>query len=278
MARNYIYHLVKLNKLRSGSKLSLWCSVVGYNLEYFFWRPLLVKIFLSHKFHNKKKLLYTVLVGGHDQLKEIPKKLPDWDYICFTDNPEAASNTWDIQLLGNPLDLDPVRLSRYYKINNHLVDKLYDISVYVDASFQIRGNLDCFLAHAMDDKNALSMLLHPFHNSLKQEFKACIALGKDNEVTLRRQSEFYFNQQEFIDDHPHVAGGLIIRQTGDLQVVSLMEKWFDQLLKWSSRDQVAFNYARASCPEVEVNYIPYYLLRKYFKKFDHSKTPHSACD
>ena len=273
MARNYIYHLVKLNKLGNGSQLDLCCSVVGYNLKYFLWRPLLVKLLLSHKFHHKKKLLYTVLVGGYDQLNEIPKKNPGWDYICFTDNPGAASNTWEIRLLENPLNLDLVRLSRHYKINNHLVDKSYDISVYVDANFQIRGNLDCFLAHTMAEKNALSMLLHPFHHSLEQEFEACITLGKDNADILRRQYEFYVNQQGFIDDHPHVAGGLIIRQKRDPRVVRLMEKWFDQLIKWSGRDQVAFNYARSKCSEVTVNYIPYYILRRYFKKFDHRKTP-----
>lgn len=273
MARNYKYHLVKLNGLRNVSSLDLWCSVVRYNLKYFFWRPALVKLFQSDKNHTKKKLLYTVLVGGYDQLNEVPKKLAGWDYICFTDNPEATSDTWEIQLLENPLNLDPVRLSRHYKINNHLVDNSYDLSVYVDASFRIRGNLDCFLAHAIVKENSLSMLLHPFHHSLAQEFEACIALGKDNEDTLRSQCEFYVNQQGFIDDHPHVAGGLIIRQTGAPQVVSLMERWFEQLIKWSKRDQVAFNFARSRCPEVAVNYIPYYIVRRYFKKFDHRKTP-----
>lgn len=273
MARNYKYHLVKLNGLRNGSRLDLWCSVVRYNLKYFFWRPSLVKLFQSDKIYTKKKLLYTVLVGGYDQLNEVPKRLPGWDYICYTDNPEATSDTWEIQFLENPLNLDPVRLSRHYKINNHLVDNSYDLSVYVDASFRIRGNLDCFLAHAMVKENSLSMLLHPFHHSLAQEFEACIALGKDNEDTLRSQFEYYVNQQGFIDDHPHVAGGLIIRQTGVPPVIGLMEKWFEQLIKWSKRDQVAFNFARSRCPEVAVNYIPYYIVRRYFKKFDHRKTP-----
>ena len=78
--------------------------------------------------------------------------------------------------------------------------------MYVDASFRIRGNLDCFLAHAMVKENSLSMLLHHLHHSLAQEFESCISPGKDNEDTLRNQCEFYVNQQGFIDNHPHVAG------------------------------------------------------------------------
>ena len=232
----------------------------------------MVKLFMSAEMQSKKKLLYTVLVGGYDQLNEVPEKLPGWDYLCFTDNPETASDTWEIRLLENPLNLDPVRLSRRYKINNHLVDSAYDLSVYIDASFRIRGNLDCFLAHAMVRENTLSMLLHPFHHSLFQEFEACIALGKDREDILRSQYAHYVNKKGYIDDHPHVAGGLIVRQAGDPQVASLMEKWFAQLIQWSKRDQVAFNYARSRYPDVTVNYIPYYVLRRYFKKFDHRET------
>jgi hypothetical protein len=78
-----------------------------------------------------------------------------------------------------------------------------------------------------------------------------IALGKDDEDILRSQYEYHGNQQGFNDDHPYVAGGP--------HVLSLMERWFDQLIKWSRRDQAAFNYARSLCPEVTVNYIPYYL-------------------
>jgi hypothetical protein len=269
VARNYIHHLIKLNELRNGSRLDLLRSFARYNLKYVFWRPALVQLFLSKKMQSKKKLLYTVLVGDYDQLNEVGEKLPGWDYLCFTDNPEAVSDTWEIRLLENPLNLDPVRLSRRYKINNHLIDSDYDLSVYVDASFRIRGNLDCFLNHAMVKENSLSMLLHPFHHSLSQEFEACIALGKDTEEILRSQYDHYVNKKGFVDDHPHVAGGLIVRQARDPQVASLMEKWFEQLIKWSKRDQVAFNYARSRFPDVTVNYIPYYVLRRYFKKFDH---------
>lgn len=58
----------------------------------------------------------------------------------------------------------PSRLTRHYKINNHLVDRSHELSVYLDASSRIRENLDCFLAYAMVEENSLSMLLHPFHH------------------------------------------------------------------------------------------------------------------
>lgn len=272
MTRNYFYHLVKLNSLSNGSILDLWKSVATYNLKYFFWRPWLVGKLQAAKFHDRKKLLYTILVGDHDYLNEIQTKIAGWDYVCFTDNATLKSDTWEIRFLENSLDLDPVRLSRYYKINNHLIDQTYDISVYVDANFRIRGNLDCLLGNSLADTRPLSMFLHPFHHSLAQEVELCIELKKDREELLRDQYDFYVKEQQFIDALPHIAASVIIRKTRDPSVIRLMEIWFQQLVNWSRRDQVAFNYALSTCADVGVNYIPYYILRRYFKKVDHRKS------
>jgi hypothetical protein len=62
---------------------------------------------------------------------------------------------------------------------------------------------------------------------------------------------------------------MMIRRCGHPGVRRLMEVWFAQLLRWSCRDQVAFNYALSRCPEVAVQYIPYWIFRRYFKKMDH---------
>ena len=86
------------------------------------------------------------------------------------------------------------------------------------------------------------------------------------------QYEYYLNQQGFIDDQPHVAGDLIDRQAGDLHVVNLMERWFDQLIKWSRRDQLAFNYSRSYFLDDTVNDLPYYenILRNLItERFQH---------
>lgn len=271
MARKYINHLIKLNVLGNGSIFDLWRSVAAYNLKYFFWRPWLVNKLRPGKFRNRKKLLYTILVDEYDHLNEIPRKKANWDYVCFTDNPDLKSDTWEIRLLKNPLDLDPTRLSRYYKIHNHLIDQTYDISVYVDANFRIRGDLDCFLENSLADQHPLSIMLHPFHHSLTQEVELCMDLKKDKEELLQAQYDFYVNEQKFMDTLPHIAASVIIRQTRDPNVIHLMEVWFKQLVSWSKRDQVAFNYSLSRCPNVGVNYIHYYILRRYFKKLDHRK-------
>lgn len=269
---NFSTHLKRINNIkRNGTKPGYWYLTCSYTLNYFINRPTLVRLALRNRYQQEKKLLYTVVTGGYDQLNEIPKKLRNWDYICYTDNRDLKSNTWQIRELENRLDLDPFRLSRHYKINNHLVDSEYDLSVYVDCNYRIRGDLDTFVSHVLPIGEQFGMLLHPFHSSLYEETELCIAGAKDDEDILRSQYQYYVEEQKFKDPFPHIAGGMIIRRSGNPKIQKLMETWFSQLLKWSRRDQMAFNYSLNQCPDILPHYIPYWILRCYFKKMDHVK-------
>ncbi len=274
---NFTKHLIKLNEVQgTGTRWGYYRLVCSHVLNYGVNRPFLVKLRPSNLYKHQKKLLYTVITGEYDQLNEIQSPLPNWDYVCFTDNPQLRSRTWRIEVFKNNHDLDPVRLSRYYKINNHLVDSGYYLSVYVDANVRIRGNLDNFLVQALPPDKTLGLMLHPFHSSLAEEIDLCTALGKDTEPLLRAQYHHYVEEQGFRDPYPHITGRLIIRRSDNAATQKLMETWFSQLLTWSRRDQVAFNYALSQNPEVTPHYIPYWILRCYFQKMDHAEQHHQS--
>ena len=264
----YYQHLKKINGGRDGSRFGLWKLLAIYNLKYFFLRPGVVALTLKNRYKPRKKLLYTIIVGDYDILNEIPRKLDNWDYVCYTDNPDLVSSSWDIRFLENEMGLDPIRLSRYYKINNHLVDKGYDLSIYTDANIRIRGDLDCYIAHAHVPGSVFSILLHPFLFSLEQEVKQCIEHEKDNVTLLMAQYNHYI-AKGYRDFFPHINARMMIRKTGDPSVRRLMGTWFEQLQNWSKRDQVSFNYSLSRCSDIKPDYIPYWIFRRYFKKMDH---------
>ena len=266
---NYLQHLKKYNTNRGGGNLDLWRMVLSYNLRRLFQRPSLVRLTSARRYRGEKKLFYTIMTGGYDRLNEIPQKLPNWDYVCFTDNKALSSRTWRVCLLENKEDFDPVRLSRHFKINHHLVDQGYDISLYVDANLRIRGDLDSFLAQALPIDSDFAILQHPFLHSLSQELEKCIEEGKDDVDMLQRQYQHYTNEMGFQDHLPHINARVMIRRSGRPELQRLMETWFTQLLTWSRRDQMAFNYALSLCPEVQPYYIPYWIFRNYFKRMDH---------
>lgn len=269
----FLEHLKKHNRTGGrGDRLGYSFMVVSYLINYLRKRPPLLRWVGRDLYRGRKKLLYTVLTGGYDQLNEIPKKLADserWDFICITDNPELSSETWKIRVVDNEQGLDPVRLSRLYKVHNHLVDSSHDLSIYVDANIRIRGDLDLFLSQALPSDESLGMLYHPFHSSLEQEVELCMRTVRDDPELLEKQFLNYTENEKFSDPYPHINARLIVRRQGDPRVQALMETWFNQLTLWSCRDQVSFNFSLSKHPEIAPRYIPYWLFRTHFKKLDH---------
>ena len=261
----YYPHLEKINRCKNGGRAGLYKLLAVYNLNYFFLRPLVVSLLFKNRYRPLKKLFYTILVGDYDRLNEIPRRLGNWDYVCYTDNPELRSGSWEIRFLDNAQGLDPVRLSRYYKINNHLIDTGYDVSVYTDANIRIRGDLDVFLAHAFPPGSIFSILLHPFLFSLDEEVQQCVEQQKDSPALVQDQYDHYL-KSGYRDQYPHINARMMIRRTGDPAVRSLMETWFRQLQTWSKRDQLSFNYSLSICPNVPLDYIPYWIFQTLFQK------------
>ena len=268
-----LQHLKKLNKQSGrGDRLGYSWLVGSYLLGYLLKRPPLIRSLGRKGYRNQRKLLYTVLTGDYDQLNEIPHRLASseqWDFVCLTDNPELSSETWKIKLAANADELDPVRLSRLYKIQNQLVDSAYDLSIYIDANLRIRGDLDLFLTQALPPDRNLGLLFHPFHYSLEQEVELCIRTGRDDPELLKKQFFNYREIEKFSDPYPHINARLLIRRPGDPQLQQLMETWFSQLTRWSRRDQVSFNYSLSQNPGVSLCYIPYWLFRIHFQNLDH---------
>ena len=66
-----------------------------------------------------KKVIYTVITGGYDNLIEQPK-IEGYDYICFTDNTNLKSDIWQIRDMPEGLsDLTTVKQQRNVKILAH---------------------------------------------------------------------------------------------------------------------------------------------------------------
>ena len=264
------HHLAKLNNLHNrGAKLHLLQMLVVHALRYCIMRPMPARLALAGRYRQEKKLFYTVLTGSYDRLHPIRCQLANWRYVCFTDNPGLHCDGWEIRQIVNPEGLDPGRLSRLYKIRNNLIDQGCDISVYADANLVIRGDLDTFLAQSLAPGSPLAVPFHPFLFSLHQEVEQCILLGKDSQELLTAQYRHYTEEKGFSDPFPHINARLLIRRTGEPEVLRLMETWYHQLQQWSRRDQVAFNYALGLCCDVRINYFPYWLFRRYFKRLDH---------
>ena len=61
-----------------------------------------------------KKVVYTCITGGYDNLIDPSYVTEGYDYVCFTDNLELKSKVWEIRPLPKETEgLSQVKKQRY---------------------------------------------------------------------------------------------------------------------------------------------------------------------
>ena len=102
---------------------------------------------------NLKKVVYTALLGNYDAIHSIVKE-KGYDYIMFTDQnfDNNSDSNWtflDIGEMIKYLNINIIKRQRYFKTQPHLFFRNYDLSIYIDSTFEIKGQLDELLLYFM---------------------------------------------------------------------------------------------------------------------------------
>lgn len=218
------------------------------------------------------KCVYTAITGNYDDLKEPDFITPGWDYICYTNNSKLRSGIWKIKYIDNN-GLDDVRLSRSVWALNHKYVPEYKISISIGGQMKIIGNLDIFLKKYLPNDNNIdmSMAKHPNRICIYEEAKRC--KKRDDPKLIERQMRFY-REEGYPQNNGLVATGIIIRKHGRSNVEEHCQKWWEQIKKWSFRDQLSFDYVLWKYKLVNISYFSYNIIRGkggFFKKFPHKK-------
>ena len=103
-----------------------------------------------------KKVVYSVILGNYDEIKSINIQ-KGYDYFLFSDSYENNSIKTNWTILPIPedvknLNISQVKKQRYIKLHPHLYFKEYNLSIYIDATFTITGDLDEFLLRTLSTK------------------------------------------------------------------------------------------------------------------------------
>lgn len=190
---------------------------------------------------KKRHVVYTVVTGNFGICEDVfPDTSTDFDKICFTDNPDIRSDTWQIIQLESG-GLDPHRESRRPKILPHRYLANYEYSLYIDSSLQFQIPPQAIFAlYTTDDHPSLQVFRHP-RNCIYDEAEAVIQLGYDRETRVREQIDFY-QEAGFPKQNGLITGGFLLRRHNDPELVRISEQWFEHVLCFSKRDQLSFNF------------------------------------
>jgi uncharacterized coiled-coil protein SlyX len=188
------------------------------------------------------RAVYTALLGGYEALTEQPladtSALP---FICFTDDPELRSDTWEVRVVPPLLELDPVRSARALKLTGHEDLAAYDETLWIDARVRLTADpatiLDEWLA-GVD----LATARHSYRANVVTEFEVVLLAGLDESSRLYEQLTHYSTlAPELLEAAVPWTAMLARRRTPE--VARAMEEWLLQVLRYSRRDQLSFVHA-----------------------------------
>lgn len=229
--------------------------------------------FLSRYFNKSqkarnKKVVYTMIFAGYDDLKEPEFVSPDFDYVCFTDDPDLKSDVWQIRLVKIPHQINPKRYSGEFSTYPFSYLKEYDLSVYVNGAISIKCNISKFVDQVLPETKSIVSVQHPKRDCIYEEAIKVVQLKKDYPVIVARQMEKY-RKDGFPDHYGLQAFGLIVRRHNDNKLKKHCRFWRREVRNYSQRDQLSFNYVQWKYKLVEPAYISWDYFLENFIPYKH---------
>jgi hypothetical protein len=190
----------------------------------------------------ERRAVYTALFGGYEDLGEQPiARETDIPFICFTDDPSLASETWQIELVQPQFPFDMVRSQRDVKLRGNAKTRSFDSTLYIDNSVRLSKTPDLILDEWLDGAD-YAACRHSYRERVVDEFDEIVALGYDDSSRVQEQLLHYAAlYPEALYERPYWNAIIARRNTAQVQEMTTL--WFDHVLRYSRRDQLSANVA-----------------------------------
>lgn len=193
--------------------------------------------------NHQKNCVYTCLIGNYEKLNELrtaaDSQIPRF---CFTDNELLTSETWTIRLVSPAFPMDSVRSQRRIKILAHEYLPDFEASLYVDNTVGLKVTPESLFEQYFQNVD-IAVPRHSFRETVQDEFLAVARDGLDEPSRIFEQLNHY--QLAFprvLDERPYWSA-ILLRQHHRPQVRQAMINWYNQVMRYSRRDQLSLNAA-----------------------------------
>jgi hypothetical protein len=191
---------------------------------------------------NKKIVVYSCVVGKYDRIVEPIYMEPGVDYLMFTDLNLPKNSMWkkvDITKLDDYKLLSPAQMNRKIKMLPHKFLKEYDYSLYVDGLIELVGAVSPIVEQMGD----IGFGVH-YHNQRDCIYDEAIMIKyakKANMNEVKKQLSRY-KKDGFPAHYGLYENTILLRKHSDESVCELMEDWWDEYMKFPTRDQLSLPY------------------------------------
>ena len=204
-------------------------------------------------------IIYTVITGNYDTIKQPLVVEEGVEYVLFTNNPEIKdAGVWKVvqipseQWQGRTERENNILLSRKVKMLPHkYLPEGAEWSLYIDADMLIKEPLTRLLKD-LRENTFFAACRHSYCKSVSEEINDLKAKGMVDATQIENQWQRYA-EWGFRDDLGISENGLLIRRHNNQHVQSLMQLWWDEYKKGCLRDQVSL----MPCM-YKANFVPYF--------------------
>lgn len=189
-----------------------------------------------------QRAVYTALFGGYETLHEQPMAKVEGalPFICFTDDPDLTSDTWDVRVVEPRFPKDLIRSARQIKIAGHPDVERFDETLWIDNTVHLQVDPSQILDTWLDGHD-LGLPEHSYRRSVIAEYDAIAEVGYDDPDRVYEQLLHYLAIDEAVSDERPLWTALLARRRTE-QVSAAMRLWMDHVLRYSRRDQLSINF------------------------------------
>jgi hypothetical protein len=209
--------------------------------------------------------LYSAITGNYEYPGEIvPATIADElssgvDLFRFTDsvNTDIASSNfgggrrWRHVQTSPRVLMDPIRSARAIKILGHPLLSQHDVTIWVDNRIKLKIGPEELVDRFLPSHSDVAVPLHSFHGSLAVEFAEILDGWVDDPRRVREQRSAYGQAVPALLEKPVAWTAILIRRN-NRAVQAFNALWWEQILRYSRRDQLSFPYVCEIMRDVNV--------------------------
>lgn len=186
--------------------------------------------------------VYTCLINDYDEVIEHKYVSEQWDLFVLTDNTNknyGRAKCLDIKEYLPSEITDFTRQNRFCKLHPHLIFPDYRYSIYYDANTFFVSDISEVVDSLPKTRMAVASRL--FIDDIYEESLRLINAKRDNAEVISEQMKQYW-LQGMPSHFGQYWNYVLVREHNNPICVNLMEEWWNEMEKYSKRDQLSLPY------------------------------------
>lgn len=220
----------------------------GYIFSYFTIRHSLSEInhFVPTRnvYPHLKTCIYTVSTGKYDEIKEPIYIDPEIDYYIFTEQEINQESVWKKLEMPEKLknSMTSLEQARYVKSHPQEFFADYEYSIFIDGNVRITCDIKPLIYSMIAAEKKIAIHRHQVRDCIYDEAKAIYAAGKASYQDLKKQTGEY-KRIGFPKHFGLFETNIVIRNHNDEDCKIIMDTWWNEMEKFTKRDQMSFTVA-----------------------------------